>query len=135
MDRPVRRLAGMLHRHPRLRLTALLSAPLAWLALAYLGSLTVLLLSAFWTTNDFTSNIEYIWNTDNFQQVLTNPLYRTVMLRTLGVAVSVTAIDLLIALPMAFCMARVVRPGSRRLLLVAVLTPLWAGYLVKVYAW
>ena len=135
MAAPVHWLAGTLHRHPRLRLTALLSAPLAWLALAYLGSLTVLLLSAFWTTNDFTSNIEYLWNTDNFQQVLTNPLYRTVMLRTLGIAVGVTAIDMLIALPMAFCMARVVRPSSRRLLLVAVLTPLWAGYLVKVYAW
>ena len=37
-------------RRPRLQLSLLLSAPLAWLALAYLGSLTVLLLSAFWST-------------------------------------------------------------------------------------
>ncbi|MDH6131080.1 putative spermidine/putrescine transport system permease protein [Kitasatospora sp. MAA4] len=132
---PVRRLAGVLHRHPGLRLAALLSAPMTWLALAYLGSLAVLLLSAFWTTNEFTSSIEYRWTTANFLAVLTDPQYRTVALRTLGIAVSVTLIDAVIALPMAFHIARVAGPSSRRLLLVAVLTPLWAGYLVKAYAW
>lgn len=132
---PVRRLAGALHRRPGLRLTALLSAPMAWLALAYLGSLGVLLMSAFWTTNDFTSQVEYVWNTDNFAGLLSDPVYRTVALRTLGIAGGVTVIDAALALPMAFYMARVARPGSRRLLLVAVTAPLWAGYLVKAYAW
>ncbi|MDH6121401.1 putative spermidine/putrescine transport system permease protein [Kitasatospora sp. GAS204A] len=132
---PVRRLAGALHRRPGLRLAALLAAPMTWLVLAYLGSLTVLLLSAFWTTNEFTSNIEYRWTADNFRSLLTDPQYRTVALRTLGIAASVTVIDAVIALPMAFYIGRVARPGSRRLLLVAVLTPLWAGYLVKAYAW
>ncbi|MFC1406285.1 MULTISPECIES: ABC transporter permease [Streptacidiphilus] len=135
MTPPVRRLAGALHRRPRLRLAALISAPMAWLALAYLGALVVLLVSAFWTTNEFTSNIDYLWNTDNFRTVLTDPLYRNVALRTLGIAAAVTLIDAVIAFPMAFYMARVARPRSRRLLLVAVLTPLWAGYLVKAYAW
>jgi putative spermidine/putrescine transport system permease protein len=132
---PVRRLAGALHRRPGLRLAALLSAPMAWLVLAYLGSLAVLLLSAFWTTNDFTSQIEYLWNTDNFAQLFTDSVYLTVALRTLGIAVAVTVIDAVLALPMAFYTARVARPGSRRLLLVAVTAPLWAGYLVKAYAW
>ncbi|RAG84465.1 ABC transporter permease [Streptacidiphilus pinicola] len=132
---PVRRLAGALHRRPGLRLTALLSAPMAWLVLAYLGSLGVLLLSAFWTTNDFTSQVEYVWNTDNFANILSDPVYRTVALRTLGIAVGVTVVDGALALPMAFYMARVARPRSRRLLLVAVTAPLWAGYLVKAYAW
>jgi putative spermidine/putrescine transport system permease protein len=132
---PVRRLAGALHRRPGLRLAALLSAPMAWLALAYLGSLAVLLMSAFWTTNDFTSNIEYIWNTVNFHTILTQPVYRTVALRTLGIAAAVTVIDALIAFPMAFFMAKVAKPRYRRVLVVAVLAPLWAGYLVKAYAW
>jgi len=132
---PVRRLAGALHRRPGLRLAALLSAPMAWLALAYLGSLAVLLMSAFWTTNDFTSNIEYIWNTVNFHTILTQPVYRTVALRTLGIAAAVTVIDALIAFPMAFFMAKVAKPRYRRILIVAVLAPLWAGYLVKAYAW
>ncbi|MBU3867092.1 ABC transporter permease [Streptomyces sp. 4503] len=119
----------------RLRLTALLAPPLLWLTLAYLGSLAILLLSAFWTTDSFTSDVVHTWNTDNFHELLTTPVYRTIALRTLSIAVAVTVVDALLALPMAFFMARVAGRRWRRPLLVAVLTPLWAGYLVKAYAW
>lgn len=124
-------------REPRARgrLAALLAPPLLWLVLAYLGSLAVLLLSAFWTTDPFTSDVVHTWTTDNFRDVLTTPVYRTVALRTLGIAVAVTLLDALLALPMAFFMARVATGRLRRALVVAVLTPLWAGYLVKAYAW
>ncbi len=130
-----RRCAAVLHRRPGLRLALLLTAPLTWLLLAYIGSLAVLFASAFWTTDEFTSNVVRIWNTGNFTELLTTPVYRQVALRSLGVAAAVTVIDAVIAYPMAFCMAHVVAPRWRRLLVVAVLTPLWAGYLVKVYAW
>ncbi|EXU62380.1 spermidine/putrescine ABC transporter permease [Streptomyces sp. PRh5] len=119
----------------RLRLTALLAPPLLWLTLAYLGSLAILLLSAFWATDSFTSDVVHTWNTDNFHELLTTPVYRTIALRTLSIAAAVTVIDALLALPMAFWMARVAGRRWRRPLLVAVLTPLWAGYLVKAYAW
>jgi putative spermidine/putrescine transport system permease protein len=132
---PVRRITGLFHRHPRLRLAALLSAPMAWLVLAYLGSLAVLLVSAFWTTDDYTSQIVHTWTTDNFHALTSEPVYRTVALRTLGIAVAVTVIDILIAFPMAFYMAHIAKARYRSLLLVLILTPLWAGYLVKAYAW
>ncbi|MBO3680617.1 ABC transporter permease [Streptomyces sp. NEAU-YJ-81] len=119
----------------RLWLTALLAPPLLWLTLAYLGSLAILLLSAFWTTDSFTSDVVRTWNTDNFHELLTTPVYRTIALRTLSIAAAVTVVDALLALPMAFFMARVAGRRWRRPLLVAVLTPLWAGYLVKAYAW
>jgi putative spermidine/putrescine transport system permease protein len=67
--------------------------------------------------------------------VLTEDLYRTVTLRTLGVAALVTVIDVLVALPIAFYMAKVATPRVQRILVIAVLTPLWASYLVKAYAW
>ena len=130
-----RRVQGLFHRHPRLRLASLLSVPMAWLVLAYLGSLAVLLMSAFWSTDDYTSEIVHTWNTDNFHQLLTDPTTRTVALRTLGVAVAVTVIDAMVAFPMACYMAYVAKPRYRRFLVVLVLTPLWAGYLVKGYAW
>ncbi|MFI1159910.1 ABC transporter permease [Streptomyces sioyaensis] len=119
----------------RARLAALLAPPLLWLILAYLGSLAVLLLSAFWTTDPFTSDVVHSFTADNFREILTDPVYRTVALRTLGIAVVVTLLDALLALPMAFFMAWVATGRLRRALLVAVLTPLWAGYLVKAYAW
>ena len=133
--RPGRRLSGVLHRHPGLRLGALLSAPAAWLVGAYLGSLAVLLVSAFWTTDAFTGNVVRSFSTSNFRAVLTSELYRTVTIRTVTVAVLVTALCTTIGLPIAFFMAKVASPRLQRALVVAVLTPLWASYLVKAFAW
>ena len=47
----------------------------------------------------------------------------------------VTITDALLALPIAYYMARVASPRTRGFLVVAVLIPLWAAYLVKVYSW
>ncbi|MEW2625375.1 ABC transporter permease [Streptomyces sp. NPDC048106] len=131
----LRRLAGALHRRPRLRLTLLLTAPLLWLIVLYLGSLAVLFASAFWTTDSFTSQVVKVWSTDNFHQLVTTPVFREVIVRSVGVALAVTVLCALIAFPVAFYTARVAPPRRRPLLVVAILTPLWASYLVKVYAW
>ncbi|MEU6393561.1 ABC transporter permease [Streptomyces sp. NPDC046939] len=127
--------AGALHRSPRLRLALLLAAPLTWLVVAYLGSLAVLFLSGLWTTDPFTSDIVRTWTLDNFRTLFTTDVYRQVVLRSVGVALAVTALCVVLAFPIAFCTARVARPRWRPLLVVAILTPLWASYLVKAYAW
>jgi putative spermidine/putrescine transport system permease protein len=132
---PVRRLAGLLHRRPWLRLSALLAAPLLWLVVAYLGALGALLLSAFWTTNVFTGDVVKQFNTQNFHDLITGDVYRRIALRSIGVAALVTVVDAVIAFPMAFCMAKLASPRTQRWLVIAILTPLWASYLVKAYAW
>ncbi len=132
---PGRALSAFLYRRPRLRLSLLLSAPVAWLVLAYLGSLVALFLSAFWTVDTFTGALIRGWNLENFRTLVTDSVYRTITLRTLGVAALVTVIDAFIAFPMAFAMAKLSSPRARRLLVIAVLTPLWSSYLVKAYAW
>jgi putative spermidine/putrescine transport system permease protein len=132
---PVRRLAGLLHRRPGLRLSVLLSAPLLWLVVAYLGALGALLLSAFWTTNVFTGDVVKEFSTQNFHDLLTGEVYRRIALRSIGVAALVTIVDAIIAFPMAFCMAKLASPRAQRWLVIAILTPLWASYLVKAYAW
>jgi putative spermidine/putrescine transport system permease protein len=96
-----RRLARALHRLPGLRLAVLLSGPVGWLVVAYLGSLAVLLLSAFWSTNSFTGEIVRQPTGDNFKALLTGEVYRTIILRTLLLAVGVTVIDVLLGFPMA----------------------------------
>jgi len=131
----LRRVSTALYRRPRARLGILLSVPLLWLGLAYLGALAALFVAAFWSVNDFTGQIVRAWTLDNFTSLFTGEVYRTITLRTIGVAVGVTVIDALIALPVAFYMAKVAAPRTQRLLVVAILTPLWASYLVKVYAW
>ena len=56
-------------------------------------------------------------------------------MRTIGIAALVTVTDALLAFPIAFFMAKVAAGAGAGLLVVAILMPLWAGYLVKVYAW
>jgi putative spermidine/putrescine transport system permease protein len=124
-----------LGRRGRWQLAALLSAPLLWLGVAYLGALAVLFLSAFWTVNGFTGEVVREFTLDNFRTIVTEEVYRNVTLRSLGVAIAVTAICVVLALPMAFYMAKVASPRTRHWLVIAILTPLWASYLVKAYAW
>ncbi len=126
---------GFGYRHPRMRLAGLLTAPMLWLVLIYLGSLAALFLTAFWTVDDFTGQVVRDFTFKNFTQVFTNPAYYGVMARTLGIAVLVTIFCMVLALPLAFFMARVANARWRPLLVALVLTPLWASYLVKVYAW
>ncbi len=126
---------GFGYRHPKLRLAGLLTAPMAWLVVVYLGSLAALFLTAFWTVDDFTGQLVRTFTLQNFQQVFTTPAYLTSVLRTLSIALLVTLFCLILAMPLAFFMARVARPSWRPLLVAMVLTPLWASYLVKVYAW
>jgi putative spermidine/putrescine transport system permease protein len=122
-------------RHPRLRLGLLLTPPTLWLAVAYVGSLVALLFTSLYSIDPFTSNIVHSLTLSNFSELISTSVYRTVALRTIWVAALATVVDLLIALPMAFFMAKVARPWVRRALAVAVLMPLWASYLVKAYAW
>ena len=130
-----RRLSGVLHRHRRLRLALLLVAPMVVLVVVYLGALAVLLVSAFWTTDDFTGQVVREGTLDNFRQLVTSDVYRAVTFRTVGVAAAVTVICAVLAFPMALYMSKVASPRRRKLLVVAVLTPLWASYLVKAFAW
>ena len=128
-------ISDSLHKRPRLRLTALLSAPLLWLVVAYLGALATLLISAFFTIDSFTGNIVQQFTLANFADMFTYAAYRNVVLRTLGIAIAVTLMCTVLAIPMAFYMAKVAKPRTRKLLVALVLTPLWASYLVKIYSW
>jgi putative spermidine/putrescine transport system permease protein len=119
----------------RVQLGLLLSGPLGWLAVAYLGSLVVLFVSAFWQLDDFSGEIVKEPTLDNFKLLWENDVYRTIAFRTIGIAALVTITDAILAFPIAFFMAKVASRRVRGLLVVGILMPLWASYLVKVYAW
>jgi putative spermidine/putrescine transport system permease protein len=125
----------LLHRFPRLQVGLLLAGPLGWLGIAYLGSLAVLFVAAFWRLDPFTAQIVHEYSFDNFRLLWDSEVYRTIALRTVSIAAAVTVIDAVIAFPIAFYMAKVASPRVKGLLVVAILMPLWASYLVKVYAW
>ena len=129
------RAQAALWRRPWLRAAALLTPPLAWFIVIYLASLAVLLVTAFWQINPFTTSIERIWNLDNFKLIFSTAAYRAIILRTVGIAAGVTIVDAVIAVPFAYFMVRIASSRGRVILFTAILVPLWASYLARVYAW
>ena len=134
-QKPGRRLSTYFYGHPRLTLALLLALPLGLFAVAYLGSLLVLLMASVWNVDPFTSEVVHTFTLDNFRRIFEQDVYRTVAWRTIKMAALVTVADAVLAFPIAYYMARVASPRRRNLLVVAVLVPLWASYLVKAYAW
>jgi putative spermidine/putrescine transport system permease protein len=124
-----------LFRRPWLRATLLLSAPGAWFVLIYLAALVLLFVSSLWSVESFTGKLEHTWTLENFETLVKVPAYRTIALRTVGIAAAVTVTDALLAVPFAFYAARVAPKRVSSFLFVAVLIPLWSSYLVRVFAW
>lgn len=132
---PWRTFQRWLYRHPRVQLVALLTLPIGALLLVYFGSLFILLANAFWTLDPFTRQVQQEPSLDNFLTILNGAVYHTITLRTVGTAAIVTILCAVIGFPVAYYIARMASPRMRRLLVVMVLLPLWASYLVKVFAW
>jgi putative spermidine/putrescine transport system permease protein len=130
-----RRLADLLHGRPRLQVGGLLTAPLGWLVIGYLGSLAVLLVAAFWSVGAVSGEITRSLTLDNFKTLVEEPVYRSIAGRTILIATLVTLTDAVLAFPVAFYMAKLASRRVKAVLVVAVLMPLWSSYLVKVYAW
>src|SRR6201988_5422022 len=94
----------------RLSLALLLIPPLTWLVVAYLGSLAVLLVSAFWTTNAFTGAVVHTFTSDNIVRVLTDAVFRTATVRTISFALFVTLLFIVLAVPFSLLIANFSAP-------------------------
>jgi putative spermidine/putrescine transport system permease protein len=129
------RLAGLFQGRPRAQVSALLAGPVGWLVIGYLGSLAVLLIAAFWTVNPLSGEVVRGFSLENFELLYNEPVYRSIIGRTVLIAALVTITDAVLAFPIAFYMAKVASRRGKALLVVGVLLPLWSSYLVKVYSW
>jgi len=129
------RASAALFRRPWLRAVLLLSAPGAWFVLIYIAALALLFISALWSVEPFTGKLVHNWTFANFERLFTVPVYRTIALRTIGIAAAVTVTDAILALPFAFFAVRIAPKRLQAALFVAVLIPLWSSYLVRVYVW
>jgi len=130
-----RRLADLFYGRRRLQVGSLLAAPGAWLVILYVGSLAVLLITAFWTVNPVSGETVKGFSFENIERLWNEPVYREIIWRTVRTAALVTITDAVIAFPIAFYMAKVASRRGKALLVIAVLMPLWSSYLVKVLSW
>lgn len=131
------RVARYLYGHPRGRLGLLLGPATVWLLGFYLVALALLMLTSFWEQDVFTANLVHHWNLGNYSKLFGGDggLWMRVFGRTVGLAAIVTAVDVALAFPLAWFMARIVPPRWRTLAFLAVVVPLWSSVLVRIFAW
>jgi putative spermidine/putrescine transport system permease protein len=102
--------------------------------IVYLGSLFNLLIQSFYYLEEFTGLIVREFTLRTYAQVF-EPANRDIFVRTGVMAATVTVADALIAFPLAYYIAKFASPRLKTWLIIAVTTPLWSSYLVRVYAW
>jgi putative spermidine/putrescine transport system permease protein len=131
-----RRLSRALYAHPGGRLGLMLGPAVTWLLVFYLVALGLLLLTSFWQQDFFTNKITHVWTLDNYSKLFGGGgLWLQIFWRTIRLAALVTVIDVMLAFPLAWFMARVATPRWRTLLFLAVVVPLWSSILVRIFAW
>jgi spermidine/putrescine transport system permease protein len=112
---------------------AIVSAPpLLWVGIFLLLPYALMFAHSFWLVHEGT--IVHHWNLDNYQKLVSTPLYFGVLLRTMRIAGSVTLCSLLLGYPLAYFLS--FHSGPRKeILYQLVIVPLWVSYLVRGYAW
>jgi len=70
----------------------------------------------------------------NYEQILTTPLYRELLGRTLWIAVATTLISLIVSYPIAYFLS--IQPSTRKVVLALLLfLPFWTSYVVRTFVW
>ncbi|MCE9633462.1 MAG: ABC transporter permease [Methylophilales bacterium] len=130
----LRPLANTLYRNKNLFLFLLLTPPLLWFGVVYLGSLLALLWQSFYSFDSFSMSVSPEFTLENYRSLF-DATNLDIILRTLGMAISVTLACAVIAFPIAYYMTRYATPRERGYFYVGVMLPMWASYIVKAYAW
>ncbi len=128
------RLTALFWRYPRVLLALLLTPPLLWLGVVYLGSLAALLLQSFYSIDEFSGMVKEEFTLKTYGELL-RAQNLDIILRTLLMSAAVTVGCALIAFPVAYYAARFARGRWKAVFYLGVMLPLWSSYLVKVYAW
>ncbi|TYR30695.1 ABC transporter permease [Mesorhizobium microcysteis] len=127
-------LSDVLWRNPRLTLFLMLTPPLLWLGIIYLGSLFALLLQSFFSIDEYSGLINREFTLKTYAELL-HPSNLDIILRTLVMSATVTVGAAVVAFPIAYYAARYARGKWKALFYLGIMLPLWSSYLVKVYAW
>ncbi len=128
------RLTGLFWRKPKLLLALMITPPLLWLGVVYLGSLAALLLQSFYSIDEFSGMVVQEFTLKTYAELL-RPANYDVIFRTLLMAAAVTVGCAILAFPIAYFAARFARGRWKAVFYLGIMLPLWSSYLVKVYAW
>lgn len=129
------RASDTLYRRRGFYLALLLVPPLLWFGVVYVGALLALLLQSFYALDEFSGSVVPALTLATWRALFSSAANVDILLRTTAMAVAVSLACALLAFPVAYYMARHARGKVRALMYLAIMLPLWANYLVRVYAW
>jgi putative spermidine/putrescine transport system permease protein len=128
------RISATLWRRPGLLVFLMLTPPLLWLGVVYVGSLFALLLQSFFSIDDFTGLTNYQLTLSTYAELF-RPSNFDIIRRTVVMAALVTIASAFLAFPIAYYAARYAKGRWKAFFYLGVMLPLWSSYLVKIYAW
>jgi len=124
--------------HPRRRrprrggtLALFAGPPVLWLLLFVIVPYSGILVFSFWKTDYVDLIPAFTWS--NLDRLVTDPIVRTVALRSLWIALVVTAATFAISFPLAYLGAFHVK--RKKLFVFLVIAPMWVSYIVRLYSW
>jgi spermidine/putrescine transport system permease protein len=111
----------------------LITPPAIYAILLLAAPMAAIIMFSFLT--DAQTGIEWKWTLANYKEVLTQPIYRALMFRSLVVATCVTAVTVLLAYPVAYFVSFHVKPERKSLWLFLITIPFWTSYIIRVFLW
>src|SRR5688572_21243835 len=123
----------------RKRILSPTTIPLTWLLLFFVGPLLGIAWVSFLSRGDY-GQLQFPLTIENYKRVAGfgllgfDPLYPTILARSLIIAAVTAALCLLCALPVAFYIAGLPRRG-KTIALTLLVIPFWTNLLVRTYAW
>jgi putative spermidine/putrescine transport system permease protein len=127
--------SDVLYRRHWFYLALLLLPPLLWFGIVYLGALVALLVQSFYSLDEFSGSVVPEPTLDTWKSLVSSPANIAILERTLYMATAVTVACVIVAFPIAYFMVRYARGKWKALFYLGIMLPLWANYLVRVYAW
>ena len=124
---------GMFLRRDETKGMVLIAPPFIYAVLLLAAPLTAIVLFSFWTQDFMT--IDRSFTLSNYREAFTDPLYMELLSRSLRISLSVTAITVVLAFPVAYFVSFYVAPERKSLWLFLITIPFWTSYLIRVFLW
>ena len=111
----------------------MISPPFLYALVLMAFPLAAIFLFSFWTQDFMTVDTTFTLN--NYREIVEQPIYGSLLQRSLYVSACVTFATVFLAFPVAYFVSFHVRPERKSLWLFLITIPFWTSYLIRVFLW
>lgn len=116
------------------RILLLAGVPLIWLIMLHVGPIYQMLKISLLSHYPVQPGVESRFTLDNYAIFFRESIYFTPLIKSFIFATAATAATLVVVYPVAYYVAKVVKPEGRSKALLLLLVPFWAGELIRTFS-